>query len=114
MQFSNEQTAAAGDEILVRLSAAPRIVRAITGESPSVATIYRWAQRGLRDVRLRTAYAGGHRRTCERWVREFFAAVSAAAGGSDAGRDSNIPPALSRRRAADVAQAAAYLDQQGI
>jgi len=66
---------------LVRLSAVPRIVEKITGERPNTATVYRWHRRGLKGVRLRTAFAGGQRRSCEAWVRAFFDEVTAAADG---------------------------------
>ncbi|QDV45779.1 hypothetical protein Enr13x_56590 [Stieleria neptunia] len=66
---------------MIRVSAAAKVVEKITGERPHVATLHRWASRGLKGVRLRTAYAGGHRRTTEKWIREFFEAVTASANG---------------------------------
>lgn len=97
------------EELLIRLSAAPRVVETITGERPAVQTIYRWTQRGLRGVTLRTSFAGGHRRTCERWIREFFAAVTAAADGE-------TPPQAetSGRRAKEIAAAEQELRRYGI
>jgi len=59
-------------DCLIRLSKVPALVERLTGERPHVATIHRWAQRGCRSVKLRTAFAGGHRRTSERWLAEFF------------------------------------------
>ncbi|MCA9141125.1 MAG: hypothetical protein KDB00_30350 [Planctomycetales bacterium] len=44
--------------------------------------MHRWASRGLKGVKLRTAYAGGHKRTTEEWLREFFDSVTAAAQGA--------------------------------
>ncbi|MDV6031966.1 MAG: DUF1580 domain-containing protein [Phycisphaera sp. RhM] len=58
---------------------AARIVEKITGERPHAATLHRWASCGRTGVKLRTAYAGGHRRTTEDWIREFFDAVTQAA-----------------------------------
>lgn len=66
---------------LVRLSIASGIVEKITGERPHTATLARWASRGLAGCRLRTAYAGGYRRTTENWIREFFDAVTVAKSG---------------------------------
>ena len=66
---------------MVRLSAASCIVEKITGDKPNPSTLYRWHSRGLKGVKLRTAYAGGHRRTTEQWIREFFDAVTEAADG---------------------------------
>ncbi|MEM6277071.1 MAG: DUF1580 domain-containing protein [Pseudomonadota bacterium] len=69
---------------MVRLSAAACIVEKITGDRPHAATLHRWASRGLKGVKLKFVYAGGHRRTTEEWVREFFDAVTEAAScGSD-------------------------------
>lgn len=78
---------------LVRLSRAPKIVERITGERPHAGTIYRWASRGIRGKRLKTAYAGGHKRTSEVWIREFFDKLNTAAG-----TDSPSPVAKSKRR----------------
>jgi len=98
---------------MVRLGPAAAIVQEITGERPHKATLYRWASRGLRGVRLRTAFAGGHRRTTEAWVREFFDAVTAAADGNQA---SHLPGTESRsdRRTRSVAAAARTLEAAGI
>ncbi|MEO9591442.1 DUF1580 domain-containing protein [Rhodopirellula bahusiensis] len=82
---------------MIRLSAAGCIVEDYSGERPSPSTMHRWASRGLHGVTLRTAYAGGCRRTTDEWIREFFAAVTAAKTG-----ESISPPtsAKSRRQSA--------------
>lgn len=85
---------------MVRLSKAGMIVAKITGEpAPSPSTIHRWALRGLKGVRLRTAYAGGQRRTTEDWVREFFSEVTAAADGERIDRPKSSSRESSIRRA---------------
>ena len=66
---------------MVRLSAAACIVEKITGDKPNPSTIFRWHSRGLKGVKLQTAFAGGHRRTNETWIRQFFDAVTEAADG---------------------------------
>jgi hypothetical protein len=113
-------------DLLVRLSATPPIIERITGERPHKSAIYRWAQRGLRGVRLRTAFAGGHRRTCETWIREFFDAVTVAADGeataplatsarpsrNDRAADTSRPHRSSRE--AEIAKADAELRRDGI
>ena len=71
---------------LFPLSRAPKEVESITGVRPHVATIFRWRQRGLHGVRLRTLVTSGGRRTCRRWLIEFFEAATQAA-------DSQIPAA---------------------
>lgn len=72
------------NEQLVKLSKVPAIVEQITGDRPHIATIHRWHLRGCKGVKLQTAFAGGHRRTTEKWVRDFFAEVTAAANGTTA------------------------------
>lgn len=100
-------------EPLVRLSAAPAIVERIGGERVHKSAIYRWTQRGLRGVRLRTTFAGGHRRTCETWIREFFEAVTQAADGGNS-LPSEPSSRQQRRRAAEIARADAELRKDGI
>ncbi|WP_167546699.1 DUF1580 domain-containing protein [Stieleria maiorica] len=63
---------------LLRLSKAVSVVERITGERPHVASLHRWAARGLAGCKLRTVYAAGCRRTSALWIREFFDAVTAA------------------------------------
>jgi len=103
-------------DLLVRLSATPPIIERITGERPHKSAIYRWVQRGLRGVRLRTAFAGGHRRTCETWIREFFAAVTAAADGGGDDVVAVVAPTrpARRNRNAEIARADAELSRDGI
>jgi len=72
---------------LIKLSAVPAFVETITGDRPHIATIHRWRLRGCKGVRLQTAFAGGHCRTSEKWVREFFAKVTAAANGDTPKQD---------------------------
>lgn len=103
-------TQTSNTEQLVRLSQAPRIVEQITGERPHVATIHRWAQRGLKGIRLRTAFAGGHRRTSDYWVRQFFHEVTQAAGGEP---HPAISQAISVARADRQRRADAELDRDG-
>jgi hypothetical protein len=113
-------------DLLVRLSASPSIIERITGERPHKSAIYRWAERGLRGVRLCTAFAGGHRRTSETWIREFFDAVTAAAERevtapmvtpaqlprNDRAADISRPRRSSRE--AEIAKADAELRRDGI
>lgn len=94
---------------LVKLSKVPEIVERITGDRPHVATIHRWRLRGCKGVKLQTAFAGGHCRTCEKWLREFFAGVTAAANGT-----SEAPSTASPERSAAVAKAEKELAAVGI
>jgi hypothetical protein len=51
----------------------------------------------LKGVKLRTAYAGGHKRTCRVWLREFFAAINEIDSQLPA---SNQPESLTPRQVA--------------
>ncbi len=64
----------------IRFSSAVTIVERITGERVHKSTLYRWADRGLKGVKLEVTYAGGHKRTTENLILEFFARVSVASG----------------------------------
>lgn len=95
------------NEQLVKLSKVPAMVEQITGDRPHIATIHRWHLRGCRGVKLQTAFAGGHRRTTETWVREFFAAVTAAANGTKATESKESPKRSAAYAKAEQALAAA-------
>jgi len=45
-------------------------VPALVGKS--IPTIYRWFQKGVKNVRLRTELIGGQRYTCQRWIDDFL------------------------------------------
>ena len=62
----------------IRLSTVPLIIGQRTGDKPHIATVYRWVNQGLRGVKLRTSFVGGHRRTCEAWLDEFFVGIEEA------------------------------------
>lgn len=74
------------DDRQVRFAQASRFVEEITGEAPHPTIFYRWATVGLFGVKLRTAYAGGVKRTTRAWIREFFAEVNVAKGLAPAER----------------------------
>ncbi len=63
---------------LVPLSKAARRVRGPSGKPTHTSTLHRWATRGLADVKLQVRYEGGNRLTCQKWIDEFFDAVTAA------------------------------------
>ncbi|WP_164103542.1 DUF1580 domain-containing protein [Candidatus Laterigemmans baculatus] len=92
----------------LRAGEAARVVEQITGERPHSASIHRWASRGLRGVKLRTIYAMGARRTTEKWIREFFESVAAAA------EEGQAAPATEPDRLAAIQKAEQALDSDGI
>ena len=96
------------EELLIRFSTAAGVVEKETGERPHVSSIHRWASRGLKGVRLQVQYAGGHRRTKPRWIREFFQAVTAAANVA------NSNDASGGNESDELDQASAELEAAGI
>ena len=46
------------------------------GKRIGLQAVHRWANRGLRGVKLRTMMVGGHRMTTLQWLREFLAAIN--------------------------------------
>ncbi len=76
-----ETPSMSSEPALYRLSSAPLAVETLYGERPSRQTIYRWRSQGLHGVRLRCVSGPGGWRTCDRWLRQFFEAVSAAKEG---------------------------------
>ena len=63
---------------------------------PNVSTIFRWIQRGCRNVRLRSVLLGGVRHTSAEALQTFFAEVTAAADGE------RMQPRTSRQRRAAI------------
>ena len=66
---------------LYRLSSAPAAVEQLTGERVARQTVYRWRSEGLHGVKLRCVAGPGGWFTCDRWLRQFFDAVSKAKEG---------------------------------
>lgn len=79
---------------------------------PCVRTVWRWAERGISGVRLRT-YRLGHARVST-WsdVEAFFAQVEAVRSGRAVPDDATPRSAVQRRR--DHAWAVAALQRRGI
>jgi hypothetical protein len=69
------------------------------GKRPHVSCMYRWAQRGLRGVRLETLQCGGTKVTSLEALQRFFERLGAVANGE-------TPPARTssqRKRATEKA-----------
>ncbi len=76
------------------------------GAKPHVSTLYRWAQRGCRGVRLEAIQCGGTLCTSAEALQRFFDRLSEPTGKT-------APPTPSDCRSA-VARARAELDEAGI
>ena len=65
-----------GSDTFPLTEAARRIPRLRNDRRVSVSTLWRWAFRGLRGVRLETTLIGGVRVTSAEALRQFFAALN--------------------------------------
>jgi len=81
--------------------AARRIPRLRNDRPVSTSTLWRWAFRGLRGVRLETTLIGGVRVTSAEALRQFFAAL-------------NCPPTSHEPSSGRQEKAASELDRIGI
>ena len=63
-------------EELISLAQARHLV---PGKRPHLSALYRWAQKGVRGVRLESVLIGGSRYTSRQALHRFFAQVTAAA-----------------------------------
>ncbi len=77
-------------------------------EGVSIPTTWRWAQRGVRGVKIETFAIGGRRYTTTEAFQRFVEATTAAAQG--------VTPAArtNRQREAAIAKAEAELDMLGV
>ena len=95
-------------EMPIPLTQVPKVVswlpRRRRGKKPNIATIFRWAQKGLHGVRLETIQIGGTKCTSEEALKRFFARLD---------DQPDVVP-LSRQREREIAAAEATLDADGI
>ncbi|MCA9312358.1 MAG: DUF1580 domain-containing protein [Phycisphaerales bacterium] len=85
------------DEQLIPLNDVPRrLPRRSNGRRIHIATIYRWAQRGCRGVRLETVQVGGTKYTSPEALQRFFDRLGPD-GGPDAPSGADRSPSESRR-----------------
>jgi hypothetical protein len=80
------------------------------GSRVNLATLYRWAQRGVRGVRLESVMVGAVRCTSAEALQRFFEILTAQADGQAATPDVRTP--TQRRRAAN--RAARELEREGV
>lgn len=75
---------------------------------PHRSSVWRFAMKGVRGVRLETIVCGGRRYTSEEAILRFIAATTAAANGEP------MPVPLSARRRQEQEEARAKLREVGI
>jgi hypothetical protein len=99
---------------MVSISVAPpseriTLPRLADAEGVSPVTVWRWALRGVRGVKLQTGCIGGSiRYTTRQWYEEFCAAVTAARSGEP------VPSRTSRQREAAIDRAEKQLAELGV
>lgn len=65
------------ENVISLTAAAKQLPRRRAGKRPHVATLYRWASRGLREIRLETIQVGGTMCTSIEALQRFFDRLSA-------------------------------------
>ena len=74
----------------VLLAEIPKIIGKKTGTRPHISTIHRWVRRGINGVKLRTTFMGGHQRTTEQWLYDFWSEIKTSKDG-EAPRCTTVP-----------------------
>lgn len=92
------------ERVLTLTKAAGILPHRRRGSRPHVATLYRWAQRGLRGVRLETLRVGGTLCTSVEALQRFFDAL-----GDDPASAATTP-----RREGQIRSAERVLEEAGI
>ncbi len=93
---------------LTQIPAQPFVPRRRGGSKLNVATAFRWAQRGVRGIKLETISFGGTRCTTRTALLEFFRALAPDQ------QQARPLPRTPGRRARESARAAAELAKAGI
>ena len=75
------------------------------GKRPHICTLYRWAQQGVRGVKLETIQIGGTCCTSLESLQRFFNRLSG---------DDSTPPQATRARKKEIARAESVLAEAGI
>ncbi len=97
------------NETLLSLAdAAAAVPRRRAGRKCHIATVYRWAQRGVRGIRLETIQVGGTRCTSKQAMQRFFEALTVQSAAPSA---PSIPSLPDVRKLAEVDR---QLDEIGL
>jgi len=83
------------EAVVTLTQASHHLPRRRKGKRPAVSTIYRWAQRGVRGVRLETLQVGGTKCTSIEALQRFCERLTRANGPAP-----EAPPSPARRRRA--------------
>jgi hypothetical protein len=88
------------DEKPLTLAEAARLLP----KRPNPATLWRWRTRGVRGVKLQTVLIGGRRYCYPSAMRQFIAAVTAAASGKPDGAAAEPETETKRQRSAEMSR----------
>jgi hypothetical protein len=99
------------DTVLTLAQAAKAFGR-LSGRTPHVATVYRWATKGVRGVTLETVRLGGLRLVRAQSLEEFLARINTGESGTTAGSQALLDPAVQQRRRAEIDAARRRLDSR--
>lgn len=89
------------EKVLTFNAAAKMLPRRRRGKKTHVSTLYRWASRGIRNIRLETIQIGGTRCTSVEAIQRFFNAIS------------NSPPPVRQNDKKRIAEAEHELKKDG-
>lgn len=93
------------EEVVSLTDATKHLPMRRAGKRPHVATLYRWAQNGVRGIRLETIQVGGTLCTSLEALQRFFNRLSG---------DDSTPPQTMRTRKREIAKADRELAEAGI
>jgi hypothetical protein len=97
------------ETVLTFTEAAARLPRRRRGKKPHIATLYRWAERGLKGVRLETIQVGGTCCTSIEALQRFFNGLA-----KPRSETSQTLPQYSRTRLRQIEQAERECEEAGI
>lgn len=102
-------------EMIVTLNQAARVVpKRRRGRPAHVGTLYRWASRGCRGVKLESIQIGGSRCTSMEALQRFFDRLSKQDEGSGAAAVTPSPRRLRDQRSREEERTTRLLDQLGL
>jgi len=98
----------ANEQVIPLAAGAREVPNRDSGRGVNVSTIWRWALKGSRGVKLETVFVGGIRMTSREALQRFYQRVTAAADGEPA------PVYTDKQRERAIQQAKATLEAAGI
>jgi hypothetical protein len=97
-------------ETALTLTQAAKTFGRLSGRTPHVATVHRWAIKGVRGVKLETIRLGGLRLVRPQAIEAFLANVNRGSSETATGVRAVLDPAVQSRRRAEIDAARQRLD----